>query len=279
MRFRSDLPHRSRREFMRSVASAWIALHFPIAADKRIAREPRAKPDSQRPVAFDRIVLETAELEQQEDFYRNVLELPVTEESRNRFSVQAGPSRIAFVRSTAQTQPFYHFAFNIPENMLEPAIEWLMPRTELIPVLDTHQPIAHFKLWNAHAVYFYDPAGNIVEFIARHDLPNAAQGSFSPERLLNVSEIGLVTEDVPEMVSGLQQAFDVGVYKRPTSAFTAVGDEHGLFVVVNEARRWFPDRRKAAAVFPTAIEMSGDGKRTLKFDRYPYRVDAVGRSV
>lgn len=51
-----------------------------------------------------------------------------------------------------------------------------------------------------HNYYFPHPAGNILEFIAREDLPAKAGEDFRPEDILHISEIGLVVDDVPGMV-------------------------------------------------------------------------------
>ena len=50
--------------------------------------------------------------------------------------------------------------------------------------------------WNSHSVYFKDAAGNVLEFIARRDLKNSVEGEFNSSHILNVSEIGLPSEDV-----------------------------------------------------------------------------------
>ncbi len=52
--------------------------------------------------------------------------------------------------------------------------------------------IADFIDWHARSVYFFDPAGNIVELIARDDLNDVADGAFSSRQFRNISETGLV---------------------------------------------------------------------------------------
>jgi hypothetical protein len=58
-----------------------------------------------------------------------------------------------------------HFTFNIPHNQLDAAISWLQQFTSLLPVPGNGH-IATFESWNAHAVYFYDNNGNLLELIA-----------------------------------------------------------------------------------------------------------------
>ena len=55
------------------------------------------------------------------------------------------------------------------------------------------------KSWNSDSVYFKDAAGNVLEFIARHNLKNAVEEEFDSSQILNVSEIGLPSEDVVEL--------------------------------------------------------------------------------
>ena len=44
---------------------------------------------------------------------------------------------------------------------------------------DYEDDIANFVNWHAKSVYFFDPAGNIVELIARFDLDNKTSETFS----------------------------------------------------------------------------------------------------
>ena len=87
----------------------------------------------------------------------------------------------------------YHFAFNIPANQPEEAIIWAYNRIELIRNPETHL-ITNFDNWRAQAVYFYDNNGNLVEFIGRTDLNNNSDAEFSSKSILNISEIGIVTD-------------------------------------------------------------------------------------
>ena len=54
-----------------------------------------------------------------------------------------------------------------------------------------------FSAWNADALYFLDPAGNVVELIARHSLPNASDAPFGPDAFLEVSEVGMPVATCP----------------------------------------------------------------------------------
>jgi hypothetical protein len=144
------------------------------------------------------------------DFYGEVIGLPVAATSPTTLAIQAGTSRIEFAQVDDGSRPFYHFAFTIPQNKLPAAKDWLAQRAALLR--GEGQPDGddqfHFSAWNADSIYFHDPAGNIVEFIARHTLNNAAGGAFTPQDLLCVSEISIVVPARPAAVSSVVPYID-----------------------------------------------------------------------
>ncbi len=105
-------------------------------------------------------------------------------------------------------------------------------------------------------MYFLDPAGNILEFIARHTLKNDAPGDFTAKDILCASEIGIVSPDVVATADQLCDAAKIGRYHGGSEDFTAVGDEHGLFIVVKTGRKWFSSDR-AAEVFAGEVTVRG----------------------
>ena len=203
-----------------------------------------------------RLELLAADLGAERDFYAGVLELPVRLDSPI-LEVQVGKTQLLFTESP-QFDGAYHFAFNIPENQFAAAKDWLRQRTPLV-VSQSGQDEYNFESWNAHAVYFFDPAGNVVELIARHNLSNASSNPFGGHSLLNVSEISVTTANVLEIVPAIQLALNVEVYDGPSATFAAVGDEHGLFIVVPEGRAWFPDTGLRAGFYPLTVHLA-DGR-------------------
>jgi len=204
-------------------------------------------PTTSQPAAgarFSRLLLLTQPLADMARFYRETLGLPVRELETNHVGVTAGDTVIEFSQSKDNTQPYYHFAFNIPHNKIEAAIKWMDGRASLIKRADG-EAIFHFPSWDADAIYFLDPAGNIVEFIARHTLKNDAPGDFTVKDILYASEIGVVAPDVPQAARTIRDSLALSNYKGESDAFTAVGDEHGLFIVVKTGRKWFNSDREA----------------------------------
>jgi len=82
----------------------------------------------------------------------------------------------------------------VPGHRFDAAHAWLAERVELL-ALDG-DPVVAFPDWNALALYFHDPAGSIVEFIAHRDIEGEGptDGAFTPRELLGVSEMGIVDD-------------------------------------------------------------------------------------
>lgn len=201
----------------------------------------------------------TSDLALQRDFYIQRLSLPAPLATPDRLTLQMGTSRLTFTPAPLDAHPFYHFAFNIPPQQFAEAKAWIARRVPLI----TNQIGAdefYFEAWNAHALYFYDPAGNLVEWIARHTLASQPHPPFTAQSLLHVSEIGLVTDSVPDTVHMLRAQLGVSLYQGTRSdEFTVVGNEAGLFIVVKRGRIWFPDTGKPAALAPVSVTVAEGG--------------------
>ncbi len=203
--------------------------------------------------------LKTHDLVVAQSFYNGTLRLPVIEQTAAYLALQAGRSRLVF-----EEQPdfngHYHFAFDIPENQIEAAHDWLTVRLNLMAI--DQQTLFHSPGWNAHMIYFGDWLGNVVEFIARHNQPNACPQPFDETRILSLSEIGIVTDSVRDMVEQLALELEIAVYDGAGSdSFTALGDEEGLFVVVQRGRIWYPQSGIAAAPQPIGLTLQVNDQR------------------
>jgi catechol-2,3-dioxygenase len=139
--------------------------------------------------------------------------------------------------------------------------------------------IVDFRHWNAHSVFFFDPAGNVVEYIARHDLGNGAPGGFSTENILYASEIGLIVDDVAATASAVKEVVGVVQYRGGDEQFRAMGDERGLLLVMKRGRalNFNPgDPTKAAGIFRTAARVRGVRPATYRFPGFPYEISVEG---
>ncbi len=137
----------------------------------------------------------------------------------------------------------------------------------------------HFRRWNAHSVFFWDPAGNVVEYIARHELADppgvSPDRSFSSRDILYASEIAFVVDDVPSAGSALETAFSLRRYRNASEVFHAAGDERGLLLVFARGREIgdrLRDRPAAAAVFRTRARIRAAGPSRYGVAGYPYEI-------
>jgi catechol-2,3-dioxygenase len=204
-------------------------------------------------------------------FYADTLGLPV--EGRDPLTVRAGGTTIEF--GAGEGAPYYHFAFNVPENKLAAAKAWLKPRCPLIQRPDGRDEY-DFGSWNAHAVYFNDPAGNILEFIARHNLRNSRGGAFLPADILYASEIAVVVDDVPATADDAEATLGLGVFAGSKSEqFAALGDDHRLLIVVKRGREWNSGHGRTAEVWPVKAEWPGAAPARLESAAHGFEINAV----
>ncbi len=174
-------------------------------------------------------------------FYETVLGLPIVAHTAELLTVAVGASTLTYVQRDDVVP--CHVAFDIPRNKVVEARRWLGERTALL-ALDG-QDVFHGDDWNATMMYFLDPAGHILELVARHTLPNDADGAFDERLILSISESGIVVDDVRLHVDALATALGLGPYHAQSSAFAPRGDEHGLLIVVQNGRHWFPTQTPA----------------------------------
>ncbi|MGB0424399.1 MAG: hypothetical protein ACPGED_08750 [Flavobacteriales bacterium] len=217
---------------------------------------------------FKEITLFTSELDEQFEFYSGVLGFLVIEKLKDQFSMQIGESVLHFKRAKVGTTPFYHYAINIPSNKYKLAKQWLAERTELLKVGGTDIDLLYFDFWDAHAMYFRDPSGNIGELISRHTLDNDTQGEFGIDDLLCVSEIGTPVDDIYDLGQSLKEAYGLDIYGE--SMF--IGDELGMYVAVPVGRSWYPENVQRAEVHPTEIITNDEGIDNYQYKNYPYHI-------
>lgn len=192
-------------------------------------------------------------------FYQEILGMPIIHADDSCIKISAGQSTLQFNKVNNQN-PFYHFAFTIPANKFDEASAWANNKLELIPITPASS-IANFKSWNAKAFYFYDNNQNIVEFIARFDLDNNSDKEFDGSSIFSISEIGIVVDNANAYSEKLLKEHGLNFFSRqiPQDGFVAIGDNHGLLIVVNNKRNWYPTS-KPAARFWTAIKIEQNGK-------------------
>ncbi len=217
------------------------------------------------------IKLYAHELESLRRFYRDTLELPLCEDGKDSFTVRAGQSLLTFDRGHIDSAepPYYHFAFNVSENKIAEAVEWLNRKGVAITPVNG-RTVVRFESWDSDSVYFDDPEGNIVEFIARHRLPKRSdKPGFSAEDIANISEIGCGADDVNELSLLLRERLREQVYLDGDDLFTPIGDEEGLIILSSLQRKWLGSN-KPVRIFPLEITVRTGESSKSSVLHYPY---------
>jgi hypothetical protein len=272
-----------RRRFL--TWAALFAAHGHIASENAGAAQGQGELKETGPRILSLELLTSAPLAKMREFYHQSLVLRVAEEQTDRLTINAGATRLTFVKAgAADGKPFYHFAFNIPENKVLAARTWQKERTPLLPIparlRDAKYPddVVDYRHWNAHSLFFFDPAGNVVEYIARHDLKNGQRGLFESKDILYASEIGLFVDDVSATALKLKEIVRLDQYKGGDDQFRAIGDERGLLLVMKRGRilSFDAEEQKAAAVFRTVASVRGAELAKYLFPKFPYEVTVEG---
>ncbi|WP_440113018.1 VOC family protein [Paenibacillus sp. QZ-Y1] len=215
----------------------------------------------------------TQQFEEMKLFYGTLLELELLKESASFMSFQAGDSILSFKKAPEQEKPFYHVAFTIPTNKLADAKKWFQDRN--IPLLSKDgQDEFYFPYWDATAFYFYDPNGNLMEFIAHHSLNNAVDESFTAKHLLCISEIGLPVDDVPDTMNLMNGHYKLEPFAGDGKQFSPIGDAEGMFIVIDKEKPWFPDGRMPA-VFATEVKVETGQPGSLRVQDGLYSIVSV----
>ena len=183
------------------------------------------------------------------DFYGGALGLPLDGEA-----IVVGETRLCFRVEDAGA--FHHFALLVPGDRFDAALAWSRDHVELLG------DVFDFDFWAARAVYFHDPAGNIVELIAHQKLdPNGRVGDFDAEELVGLSELGLVG-DPPELLRRLEtvglELWDGSVEGKNSLGF--VGEQGRTLILAPPGRGWLPTGRPAEP-HPVELVLELDGAR------------------
>ena len=193
---------------------------------------------------IEHLKLYTNKLNEQKEFYSSNLNLKIIDDKRDYFTVQIGDTKLSFIKGDEKYH--YHIAINIPSNKINEALAWLKKRVTVQPF--NGDDIVSFSNWNANSVYFYDSENNIVEIISRKNLLLNSDSNFDQQSLLSISEIGVPTKNVAEIYNYLNSNHNLEKYDCDIERFCAIGDEEGLFVVIDySVKKWIPNMDNAVA--------------------------------
>lgn len=203
-----------------------------------------------------RIELLAADLDEVERFYGSLLGLSVSRDP-DSVSVTIGWSTVVF-RAGSAVPGAIHVAFTIPRNRFAEAKEWLVARVRILSSGGTDELVLDREPWHSKSLYFRGPDGIDLEFIARQNLPIDSSEPFTSASLLCVSEVGRAVPDVPAEVERLHRDLGIEPFGDWVDEFAPVGDQEGLFILVNEGRVWFPTTDALAFGEPVEIWVTNE---------------------
>lgn len=194
-------------------------------------------------------------LSETENFYTKNLGVKVYAKSNSSLTFRLGFTKLIF-RKSVNAKPVYHFALDVPNNRFEEAYKAIKQKVPLLPI-KKGSDIADFSNWDAKSFYFIDNNGNIVEIITRYGNRAFSDEPFTANSYLSVSEIGIVTNDVPQLAATLRSEYGISAFHRqpPGEKFTVCGDDDGLFILAEKGRDWYPTTVKAQSFHPRILFM------------------------
>lgn len=206
------------------------------------------------------LTLLTDDIQGTRHFYKNVLGIKLISGNKTRLSFRAGTTKLNFAASD-YPEPFYHFAFNIPHNKFEEAYNIIDKTVGVTPSAEDASKRFDFTSWNAQSFYFYDNNRNILEFIARFDLPNSINAPFKNTDIQCISEVGISVDDVSLEGKKIIQKYGLDYFskQKPLEDFAAIGDDNGLFILGTTHRFWFPTHQRGEK-HTTKIKFEAGGK-------------------
>ncbi len=205
-------------------------------------------------------------------FYGEHLGLPVRGDSQE-LHVSAGSTEVVFRPAAEEADGRYHLAFEVPESLVQEAADWLAFRVPLLRY-EGQVVIPSSPAWQAHSCYAFDPAGNSIELIGRHRLPDPTVRPFGPQHIRRVSEVGVVVQDVGAFVARLARRCGIGVFGKKSQEITFCGSELGMLVVVREGRLWFPAGPPATGS-PLAVQFWGPVSASLNVPSRALRISVT----
>lgn len=216
-----------------------------------------------------KLKLYSKNIKKQLSFYKEVLGFEATYLAENKITVTTGTTQLIF-EEDQKSNFIYHFAFLIPNQKIEQAIDFLEKKG--IQLLKRkEEKIIYFGTKENHtgrAIYFFDEDGNIAEFIERASLNHIAEQDFNIHQVIKLNEIGMPVDDPMEISRQLINQYKISLIDlhHLNDTFCWVGDYHGVFIVVKNGRNWLPTQLSAFSNdFEVEFEAAGKNCR-MKFE-------------
>ncbi len=193
----------------------------------------------------EHLKLYCANLDELRFFYTKKFNFPIVEDAGDCLTLKVGNSLLSFEENRIH-KSYYHFAINIPYSSVNKALKWAHKKVEVIHY--ENQAIQEFNAWEARAIFFLDPAGNVVEFIGRKRFNDDKLGSFNEEAFISISEVGIPVFEVSSAFKAINHATGIEKFDCVSNTFCAAGNDEGLLILVDSAEKsWFPTDDPARA--------------------------------
>ena len=267
----------TRRDFIGKSSAACFSTF--LSGHLQLTCQPVTHPKNEDNLLREIHLTTKTSLDEMVDFYNGGFGFDVMLETEFKIGFQIGLTQVYFSKVNVVNAPHYHIAFNIPENKIQHAESWhlknysiIQPPEHLLDQPNYSENIVYFRHWDAHSIFFYDPAGNLLEYIARHTLNNpSTSSSFSPTDILYASEIGFVVKDVNTWRDKLMANSSLTAYANQSNSFGALGDEHGLVLLFSDQGRAVFNRGRKRDIYKTQVRLRANSNMAKGvFASYPY---------
>ena len=92
-------------------------------------------------------------------------------------------------------------------------------------------------------------------------MEDAVSRDFDSGQILNISEIGLPSENVIGFANELCTSLHLSVFRQePNETFTPIGDDRGLLILPIKDRIWIPNSGVPAKLLPVKVTGDVNGK-------------------
>lgn len=191
------------------------------------------------------LTLPSTNLDEQAQFFGELLGFRCNRSERNRLDVQCGANQLSFVSSDHQY--YFHYCFLIPPGCLA-SVEHFLDERGFEPLMYRGNRIVDFA--NGKSVYFHDADGNLAEFIERPSLAYPIQDNFEISDVIRLNEIGIPVENPINYSTRLINDYGIvpieeGVFR---DDFVWCGDYEGVILLPRIGRNWIPMEKPAEAV-------------------------------
>ncbi|MEK5432378.1 VOC family protein [Lysinibacillus sp. FSL R7-0073] len=206
-----------------------------------------------------RVKLVVHDVQKMQHFYCEQMGFVLVKGTEDYFTIAVGESEMTFEKVSSHIQKQYHFALNIPCNLFQQAKDWANERVGLL--FSEGQDEVYFQFLKAYSCYFYDPEGNIVEFISRQEVNQKLHTTtFSIDQVLHVGEINLTTDDILAVARelneyGIKPINNNNIQQESLNFLGNYEDGANILVGPSDRPWYFSD--KIAQVSPICIEING----------------------